>query len=190
MSLKYTDEATRGIKLIDISSTSITGTYYEKIQYNETINHPVNGIETIIQESFLYTDFFIDNDSMVFILVNPSRRPNSVFKFLSINSHNVLSIKTSNINISQFCSFAKTALKDFRVKKIFFVPFNFSQKSTASISISSIDDAIEDSSQLGVDLPKNIQKIYFDCRHYNKKISGIITAAGSISVSSTAGSDF
>lgn len=190
LALKYNDEYMRGIKLKDISSTSIAGTYYEKIQYTEVINHPINGIQTISQETFLYTDFFIYKDNNVFALVNPSRKPNSVFKFLSIHSNDVLSLRNSNIDIYKFSLFARDNLKEFRVKKIFFSPFNFSQNSIANISISSLDDALEDSNYLGIVLPKNIQKISFDCRHYGKKISVTLAATGSISISNNAENDF
>lgn len=190
LTLKYNDEYMRGIKLKDISNTSINGTYYEKAQYTEIINHPTDGMQTISQETFLYTDFFIYKDSNVFVLVNPSRNPNSVFKFLSIHSNNVLSIRNSNVDLDKFCLFARENLKEFRVKKIFFSPFNFSQNSIANISISSLEDALEDSNHLGIILPKNIQKISFDCRYYEKKISVTLAMTGSISISNNAGDDF
>lgn len=190
LSLKYDDNVMKGVKLKDVSATLISGTYYEKIIYSEIINHPLNGIETITQESYLHTEFDIYRDSALFILKNPSRRPNSIFKFLALHSNNVLSVSNNSIDVLNFCHNSMNRLREFKVRKVFYAPFSFIQNSIASISISSINDALEDSAQFGINLPNTIQKISFECRYQDKKVVGSVSMNGSISISNSAGQSF
>ena len=190
LSLKYNDSAMRGIKLKDVSSDIISGTYYELLLYNETINHPINGIKTVTQETFLYTDFEICKKDCLFILINPSRRATSIFKFLAINSHDIISISNKDIDIMKFYKNSLLYLKDFKVKKVFYSPFNFTNDAIANISILSLNDAIEDSKNLGISLPNDIQKMSFECRYNDKKIVGCVAMNGSISFSNCAGQSF
>jgi hypothetical protein len=188
--LRYNDNSMMGIKLTNISNFSIEGVYYEKIIYTETIDHPINGISTTHQETFIHTTFVIYKERGIVILLNPSRRSNSFFNFISINTTNLFSLSESQFNIYEFYKYAIKSLQEFRIKKIVFYPFNFLPQSTATISITSQNNALNDSYSLGINIPHNILKISFECIYQSKRLTGSLSSSGLVSVSSTADIDF
>lgn len=188
--LGYNEESMRGIKLSNVSNKHIEGAYFEKIIYSEVINNPITGIEIITQETFLHTKFNIYRENKIIVLINPSRRINSLFGFLSINANNLFYIREAMLDIGGFCILSKSKLRDFRVKKVSFQPFNISNQSTAIISVSSSSDALEEALTLGIDIPPLIQRVAFECTYQGKKVSGSISKSGLFSISNNAGYDF
>lgn len=188
--LNYNEDLMRGIKLSNVSNKHIEGTYYEKIIYSETINNPIFGVETVTQETFLHINFNIYRDKSIFVITNPNRRMNALFSFIAMNANKLFYIRETNFDISGFCKISKSELRDFRIKKAIFPPFNISNESTATISVSSIGDALEEAATLGINIPSLIQRIAFECTYQGKKISGSISKSGLFSVSNNAGYDF
>ncbi len=188
--LSYNENSMRGIKLSNISNKHIEGTYFEKVIYSETINNPITGIETVTQETFLHTNFNIYREKKLIVLINPNRRISSLFGFLSINANNIFYIREAMFDIGEFCTISKSKLHNFRIKKVSFSPFNISNQSTAIIAVSSLNDALEESLTLGIDIPSLIQRVVFECTYQGKKVSGSISKSGLFSISNNAGYDF
>ena len=93
-------------------------------------------------------------------------------------------------DICEFCTISKSKLHNFRIKKVSFSPFNISNQSTAIIAVSSLNDALEESLTLGIDIPSLIQRVVFECTYQGKKVSGSISKSGLFSISNNAGYDF
>ena len=189
-SLSYSDDAMRGITLRNISNKCIEGIYYEKLVYSETIYHPIAGIEEVTRETFLHTTFHIFRDSNIMIISNPSKKFISLFNFISIYAGSLFQVKEFSFNIFKFCEFSKNNLRNFRIKQIQFPPFNILPHCVAKITISSLNDAIDDSTSVNIVLPKDFKKISFECEFNSRKLVGSVASSGSMVVSNHAGFDF
>jgi len=188
--LEYNDSLMRGLKLINVSNKFIDGIYYEKIAYSEIVHHPINGVTTEIKETFLHTNFSICREISTIVLSDPGRRANSFFSFVSIKNSNLFMIRDISYNIKSFCEVAKEKFSTFRLKRITFPPMNFSSQSIAAITISSQNDALEESIFLGIALPIEFLRIEFECGYNSKRITGSVSRSGIISLSSNADRNF
>lgn len=188
--LSYNDQTMRGLVLKNISNVSIEGIYYEKLAYTETIYHPLGGIETIVRETYLHTNFIIFREAGILVVKNPGKKFLSLFSFISVYGGDLIHMRSQVFDIYKFCLFCKDHLSGFKIKQINFLPYNILPQCIAKISISSLNDAIEDAANVNIILPKEFKKISFECAFNTKKLVGSVNSTGLLVFSNHAGIDF
>ena len=180
-SLSYTEEKFRGIQLGFISPYMISGVFYEKIFYTETIRDPIIGIYTEDKQSFIALEFTIYRNESVFILKNNTRTM-SLYNFLSCYSYEFITLQDVFIDVHKFYCLACKSRQEFNAKSIIFNQFSFENGSSAQISISSIYDAVESSKKIGIAIPSGIKSLVFNYNCGGRKRTGSITKSGVISL--------
>lgn len=180
-SLSYTEDKFRGIQLGFISPYMISGVFYEKIFYTETIRDPIIGIYTEDKQSFIALEFTIYRDESVFILKNNTRTM-SLYNFLSCYSYEFITLQDVLIDVHKFYCLACKSIPEFNAKSIIFNQFFFGNGSSAQISISSIYDAVESSKKIGIAIPSSIKSLVFNYSFGGRKRTGSITKSGGISL--------
>lgn len=182
VTLRYSEEDGHGVIIHSVSRDDIKGTFFEKTTYTEIINHPLQGQTEQVGTTYFATKFSIHRESGLLNILTLLRRYNSLLTFLSLRLGS-LSVSEIKIDTLLFCKFASGILKNFKTKRITVSNFNITDKSKATLSITSTDDALDELSKINLNIPHRPSKLYFEGFALSKKISGSVHSNGVFSLS-------